>query len=412
MLSFQHVVIQDLALSAQVPDLLFAATGGGMMVSRDGGETLKQETVPGFIQATYSVIAPDSDPNRAFASGTDLFVRDTFGWRRAAPQHFDSCRPGPLAADPRRPGFVYVVSCRGFERSSDGGETWEPLSEGLPSYVPTYRIVPDAVDPDRLYLATEQGIYERRFAGAPALSLGEGRFEVRVAWREPGGNTGTGTPRPLSADSGAFWFFNPNNLELVVKVLDGRPINGRWWVFFASLSNVEFEVTVSDTLTGEGATYVNPQGVFASRGDTGALPALPVAPAVGAAPSAATVAAPASTADALLLRDGRFRVEVEWTDFQGTSGRGVPRGLTADSGAFWFFNPDNLELVVKVLDGRPVNGHWWVFAGALSNVSYRLTVTDTVSGQTRTWDNAAGTFASFGETTAFAAEPVSPSAVE
>jgi hypothetical protein len=37
---------------------------------------------------------------------------------------------------------------------------------------------------------------------------------------------------PLGADTGYFWFFEDTNVELVVKVLDGRAINGHTWVFY------------------------------------------------------------------------------------------------------------------------------------------------------------------------------------
>ena len=40
-----------------------------------------------------------------------------------------------------------------------------------------------------------------------------------------------------------------------------------------------------------------------------------------------------------------------------------------------------------MLDGRPVNGHFWVYYGALSDVEYTITVTDTVTGKHRTYHN-------------------------
>lgn len=58
------------------------------------------------------------------------------------------------------------------------------------------------------------------------------------------------------------------------------------------------------------------------------------------------------------------------------------------NGRFWFFETSNVELVVKVLDGRPVNGHFWVLYGALSDVEYHIGVTDTQTGQVKTYDNA------------------------
>ena len=103
----------------------------------------------------------------------------------------------------------------------------------------------------------------------------------------------------------------------------------------------------------------------------------------------------------MYLMDDRFRIEVQWTDFRNNSGIGFQNQLTSKTGYFTFFNPDNVELVVKVLDGTPLNGNYWVFFGALSNVEYSMTVTDTMTGKTKTYNNASGTFASVGDTQAF-----------
>ena len=60
-------------------------------------------------------------------------------------------------------------------------------------------------------------------------------------------------------------------MELTVKVLDGRPLNDRFWVFYGSLTNVEFTLEVTDTETGRQRVYRNPSGHFASAGDTDAF---------------------------------------------------------------------------------------------------------------------------------------------
>ena len=105
------------------------------------------------------------------------------------------------------------------------------------------------------------------------LRLGDDdRFDVSVLWRDFSGNTGDGVAVPISPDTGAFWFFDPDNLELTVKVLDGRAINGHFWVFYGSLTNVEFTLTVTDTATGATYTVINPIGQFGSFGDVEALP--------------------------------------------------------------------------------------------------------------------------------------------
>ncbi len=92
----------------------------------------------------------------------------------------------------------------------------------------------------------------------------------------------------------------------------------------------------------------------------------------------------------LCLAGNRFAVEVEWRDFQGGTGRGQALPRTVDSGLFWFFSANNLELLVKVLDGCGVNGRFWVFAAATTDVEYRLRVTDTANGRAREYPNSLG----------------------
>lgn len=57
----------------------------------------------------------------------------------------------------------------------------------------------------------------------------------------------------------------------MVKVLDARRVNGKFWVFYGALSNVEYTVTVTDMQTGAVKTYFNPQGQMASVADTSAF---------------------------------------------------------------------------------------------------------------------------------------------
>jgi hypothetical protein len=94
----------------------------------------------------------------------------------------------------------------------------------------------------------------------PKLTLANGRFTVEARWKEPGGNGGFGEPMELTSDTGYFWFFNPDNVEVVVKVLDACSFADRFWVFAAGLTNVEVELTVFDTLAQVEQVYNNPLG--------------------------------------------------------------------------------------------------------------------------------------------------------
>ncbi|HEX6899834.1 MAG TPA: hypothetical protein VF789_08975 [Thermoanaerobaculia bacterium] len=245
------------------------------------------------------------------------------------------------------------------------------------------------------------GVLGRGFAGlcatdAETLCLGPGgRFAARVAWRKRSGEEGTGKPLALSKDTGSFWFFGPDNLELMVKMIDGQEVNGHFWVYSGALSDVEYTLTVRDTVTGAEKSYRNPQGRIASRADVEAFPSAAVldydTPVGGAAA-------------ALFLGDqGRFRVSVEFhhplQNDAVVQAKAIP--LTGDTGAFWFFNARNIELMIKILDGRSVNGRFWVYYGALSDVRYTITVTDTVTQTTKTYENTPGRLVSRADGEAF-----------
>ncbi len=104
------------------------------------------------------------------------------------------------------------------------------------------------------------------------LCLG-GRFRVEAQYTNPtSGETRAGHASPLTGDTGAFWFFGPSNAELMIKVLDGRAVNGHFWVFYGALSDVDYTVTVTDTLTGDRRTYHNDRHQLASRADVAAFP--------------------------------------------------------------------------------------------------------------------------------------------
>jgi virginiamycin B lyase len=266
------------------------------------------------------------------------------------------------------------------------------------------------------------------------LCVGGGRFTVQVWWSVPaqGGSpaqSGVGVANLVVSDTGYFWFFSPDNIELMVKVLDGTSINGHFWVFYGSLSNVQYTITVTDTTTGAVRTYSNPFGQLGSFSDTSAFStfapptqesrdglsgergdarvdldpytlvrasSLPV-PALEA-----TQGSCVPDAQSLCLSGARFKVQVAWqAPAQGTSGVGNAIPATASTGYFWFFSHNNLELVIKVLDARVINNHFWVFYGALSNVEYTITVTDTQTGAVKTYFNPDQRQASFADTSAF-----------
>ena len=89
----------------------------------------------------------------------------------------------------------------------------------------------------------------------------------------------------------------------------------------------------------------------------------------------------------MCLGNGRFAASATWGTADGRSGEGQVVRLTSDTGYLWFFSSSNVEAVVKVLDGCGLGGHYWVFAGGLTNVHVVLTVTDMLTGSSKTYTN-------------------------
>ncbi len=261
--------------------------------------------------------------------------------------------------------------------------------------------------------------------GARYLCLGDGRFEVQVHWSNPDmagdHGFGTGVPIDFSDESGLFWFFEPDNVELILKVLDGQAINGNFWVFFGALSDVEYWVSVEDTQAGQRRTYHNPPkeicgqsdilafsagdsavGLASAAGSRGApgidLVKMNVAwlPATGIERSEEAAGECEPGQELLCLLANRFSVEVAFVDpnleppDDAKRARVAPSLTTANTGFFWFFNKENIELAVKVLDGRAFNGSFWVLYGGLSDVQYKMTVEDTVTGDYAAYENKKG----------------------
>lgn len=248
--------------------------------------------------------------------------------------------------------------------------------------------------------------------GATTLCLRNNRFKAEITYVN-GSGYGQAQAREYSDESGFFWFFNASNIEAGVKVLG--PANGYWWVFHGAGTDRQYTLAVTDTQTGQVKTYVKPSGsfcgstdlqAFADAGQAAAwLPPIGLdVPEDGEAKSAvgaevvesATAGTCAPSATALCLNNARFKVEV----LRG--GVAQPAvALTADTGTFWFFNGANAETFVKVLDGTPINGRFWVFYGSLSDRDYTVRVTDTTTGAVVTYANALGNYCGAGDTAAF-----------
>ncbi|MDE2849505.1 MAG: hypothetical protein OXP74_02680 [Acidobacteriota bacterium] len=253
--------------------------------------------------------------------------------------------------------------------------------------------------------------------------------------------------------SGLLHFFGRDNVEVLVKVLDGCAINGHRWVFVAPVTTLafrlkirrhgRFSVTPHSTLAQphdwyydselrpqeqidrigrlggpSGEPVGNPQGRTARTvSDTTAFPCAP-AEIVGAKATAAEadgghaaflrsrgwtgdglvparrVSSGARSdcepdAEALTLADG-YKVSLCYETYAGETGEALDFGLdSSQSGLLYFFERDNAEVLIKVLDGCGVNGHRWVFVAPVTDLAFNLVV-ESPEGQRWTHANGLG----------------------
>ncbi|MEO7793580.1 MAG: hypothetical protein ABIV06_02315 [Thermoanaerobaculia bacterium] len=85
------------------------------------------------------------------------------------------------------------------------------------------------------------------YDGRRAQLLG-GRFEVSVTGFDFAFTPFVGKTVPMgSSDSAIFYFFQPANFELLIKMVNACGLNSRYWVYYAATTNVDFTITVEDT---------------------------------------------------------------------------------------------------------------------------------------------------------------------
>jgi hypothetical protein len=104
-----------------------------------------------------------------------------------------------------------------------------------------------------------------------ALCLSNKRIKVDVTWRNAKGQLVAAHATALTGSTGYF-SLDSTGLDLAVKIIDGRPVNGSFWLFYGGLSSAEYTLRITDPVTGIVKTYGNPKGRYASGGDAGAVP--------------------------------------------------------------------------------------------------------------------------------------------
>jgi hypothetical protein len=215
------------------------------------------------------------------------------------------------------------------------------------------------------------------------LCLAGRRFKAELFWHNQfDRSAGLGLAVPSTDSTGYFSFGDPQNLELLVKILNFGA--GTFKVFYGELTNLKFTLTLTDTLTGVIKTYGN------TTGDCGGIDQSYYGSASGPdlaalAPRRGSSGACRPDRDTLCLLNGRFAVRVHWRNpFDGTSGEGGAAPLSNLVGTFYFTDRNNVELMTKILQ---FPDRLAFFYGALSDLDYMIEVTDTASGAVKTYQS-------------------------
>ena len=92
----------------------------------------------------------------------------------------------------------------------------------------------------------------------------DGGYDVRMCYVTPDGTVGqAGAGVWASGKAGILWFFDRENAEVLVKVLDGCSYNGHRWAYVAPVTTLEFNLWITAP-DGNRWTHSNRQGVTAS----------------------------------------------------------------------------------------------------------------------------------------------------
>ncbi len=390
---------------------LYASTSSGLFKSTDGGASWAASLGGIFF---YSLaIDPASDTIYAGAWG-DIFKSGDGGasWAPLG-NDFTNLTVNVLAVDPSNRERLFAGTLEGgvFE-SIDAGSTWAAINPGLRN--PTVRALAIGGSPSRIFAGTDGGVYELDLA-APGpcvasesrLCLVGNRYSVELVAARPGEIPNTrGAARSLSDRAGYFALpfatGDPTLPEVAVKMLANRALGSSGApVFYASLTTLPYVLTVTDTLTGELRTY-------ASSLDTPLCGGVDIPREAGAS-AASPRDAPKSGTPALSLLGNRFSVGLEAR--RPGSASSIHGVAMASGDRFGFFSLPEVtgdplfpEVVVKMIDARALDGRFWFFHAGLTSLDYTLTVTDSVTGEVRTYESATP-FCGAADTESFADDP-------
>lgn len=204
----------SLIVSPDDPDKIFLGTHEGLFSSSDGGKSWRQT---GAIEGDAMSLARDaSDDQLLYAAGHQLFQRSEDGgatWNDiplddaiSETSSLDGAKAVDIhgfASDPAQPGTVYAaVANRGLYRSTDHGESFTKLSD---TGAAGFGIALTDTKPQRIYLAdARDGLLVSSNEGKTWRLLQPGVFSVAISPDDPKRVLAAGKAIYLATDGESF----------------------------------------------------------------------------------------------------------------------------------------------------------------------------------------------------------------
>lgn len=237
---------------------------------------------------------------------------------------------------------------------------------------------------------------------ATTACLGGDRFQIEVAYDtlgasfvpaaadSPSGSAEVVVEGAFPSDSAApFSFYDSEQIDAVVRVLNGCAVNNRLWIFIAASTDSATTVSITDTATGDTVEYTNPAGqAFDPVLDTTAFETCDAGPRSGSVTKMETTQRGAC-GGTFCLQSDRYALDVAFDDTQGTSGM-TSSALATDHSGIGSVIQQNVDFLSTVIDGRADNGAFWFLTSAISDFELTYTLTDTQTALTNTYVDPMG----------------------
>ena len=315
-------------------------------------------------------------------------------------------------------------------KSTDGGKTWTDLSAGLPAagFSPSPLTVGEiaasptnpsvlvaAVGPDYLtgdpnVVLPDGGFYRSIDGGAHWYRLGSHFESTTVAFAGANGETlvgGTTKNGVVTTDANppaaaiSIQGITPGSGSMdggTLLMVYGSGFTPWTWVTVGGREATDFTFFDAETIRVRTPAHAVGFGDVVVHNADGGAAVLPGAFQFQDWAHPANY--PLSSCDptqGLCLENGRFSVSVLRPGFTAT--HAVP--LSQKSGYFWFDFSPSVEVTVKILDGRTIDGHYWIHWSALTEEAFSLEVMDRLTMTPHVYEKPAGNAAAVIDKTTF-----------